>query len=54
MCPLQGSESKADVILGLMGTEKTGLFVDDDIHEHSNRRLKDCERLHRVLFVRTI
>ena len=48
--------TKADVILAALDALGDGgglaLFVDDSIDEHVDARLRGCERLHRVLFVR--
>ena len=48
--------TKADVILAELAAlgdgGALGLFVDDNIDEHVDARLRGCARLHRVLFVR--
>ena len=36
-----------------LGPNDIGVFVDDDIREHADARLRGCQRLHRVLFSRT-
>ena len=49
--------SKADVMLGdgpaALRPGEQGVFVDDDIREHADARLRQCESLHRVLFTRS-
>ena len=61
--------SKADIILGAAAAQEQargtlehglalqqgegGVFIDDDIREHADPRLRNCARLHRVLFSRS-
>ena len=50
--------SKAEFILSDLDAEsgrthdKVALFVDDDIREHADPRLRNCLSLHQVLFLR--
>jgi len=50
--PKSSGRTKADVMLALLPEETVGVFVDDSIAEHLDPRLEQCQRLHRVLFVR--
>ena len=51
--PKSCGRSKADVILSLLPGASVGVFVDDCIAEHLDLRLVQCQRLHRLLFVRS-
>ena len=54
---MKAGTGKADVMLGdgaqALQPGEQGVFVDDDIREHADARLRQCESMHRVLFTRS-